>query len=154
MRSRLPSLLVCGILLRTVSASAVPGRTFAATETSPQALVTTYFHVFNSITKGGSLDQLTQIYAPSATLVVATPDGKTSTFAGLPAISGWYKTFAAGHPGLQAKQVSVRAPLPGMVIHYELAYNAAGALAGRCAHFFAVVNGMIVSDDFVVYWGH
>jgi hypothetical protein len=154
MRFRLPTLLLCGMLLLAVTASTAPVRTSAAGNMSPQALVTTYFKIFNSITSGGSTSQLTQLYAPTATLVVATPDGKSATFHGLPAITGWYKAFAASHVGLVAKQVNVRAPMPGMVIHYELAYDASGALVGRCAHFFAVVNGLIVSDDFVVYWGH
>lgn len=153
MRFRLTSLL-CGILLLATIASTAPVRTSAAGTMSPQALVTTYFKIFNSINSGGSTSQLAQIYAPTATLEVATPDGKTAIFHGLTAITGWYKAFAASHVGLVAKQVNVRAPMPGMVIHYELAYNAAGVLVGRCAHFFAVVNGLIVSDDFVVYWGH
>jgi hypothetical protein len=154
MRFRLPTLLLCGILLIAVTATTAPVRTSAAGAMSAQALVTTYLNNFNSITHGGSTSQLPQIYAPTATLVVTTPDGKTATFHGLTAITGWYKAFAASHVGLVAKQTIVRGPMPGMVIHYERAYNASGVLVGRCAHFFAVVNGLIVSDDFVVYWGH
>ena len=154
MRFHRSSMLLCGIALLAAIAAAAPVRTDAAGTQSPQALVATYFKVFNSINSGGATSQLTQIYAPKATLEVATPDGKTAIFHGLPAITGWFKAFAASHAGLVAKQVNVRAPMPGMVIHYELAYDAAGALVGRCAHFFAVVNGLIVSDDFVVYWGH
>jgi hypothetical protein len=154
MRVRLMSLLLCGVLLLAVTAGTAPVRTSAAGTANPKALVATYFDIFNSIMKGGSTSQLTQIYTPSATLVVATPDGQTSTFHGLQAITGWYKAFKAGHVGLQAKEVNVRVPMPGMVIHYELAYNAANTLVGKCAHIFAVVNGMIVSDDFIVYWGH
>jgi hypothetical protein len=142
MRFRLPSILLCGILLVAVTASTAPARTSAAPTVSPQALVTAYLNNFNSITKGGSTSQLPQIYAPTATLVVSTPDGKTATFHGLTAITGWYKAFGASHVGLVVKATNVRA------------YNASGTLVGRCAHFFAVTNNLIVSDDFVVYWGH
>jgi hypothetical protein len=152
MRVRLSSLLLCGILLLAVTATTAPARTSAAPAVSPQALVTNYVKNFNNILAGGSLSQLPQIYAPTARLEFATPDGKTATFHGLTAIAGWYKTFAAANAGVVIRVTKVLGPVPGMVIHYELGYNAKGVVVGRCAHFFAVVNGMIVSDDFVVYW--
>jgi hypothetical protein len=152
MRVRLSSLLLCGILLLAVTATTAPAPTSAAPAVSPQALVASYVNNFNIILKGGSTSQLPQIYAPTATLKFATPDGKTATFHGLAAIAGWYKAFAASNVGVVIKVTTVRSPVTGMVIHYELGYNAKGVVVGRCAHFFAVVNGLIVSDDFVVYW--
>ena len=153
MRFRLPSRLLCGILLLAAMTGSVADRTSAAGTPSPAVVVATTFNIANSILKGGSLAQLAQVYAPNATLVVATPAGQTSVFHKLPAIEGWYKAFAAGHAGIQLKQVSTRAPLPGMVIHYEIAVDPSNTVKGRCAHLFAVANGMIVSDDFIVYWG-
>ena len=93
------------------------------------------------------------VYAPNSSLIVSTPTGKTSVFHKLPAIEGWYKAFAASHVGFTLKEVSQRIPVPGMVVHYEIALNAANVVKGRCAHIFAVANGMIVSDDFIVYAG-
>ena len=152
MRVRLSSLLLCGILLLAVTATTAPARTSAAPTVSPRALITTYLNNVNSVLAGGSNSLLAAMYAPTATLEVATPDGKTATFHGLTAVMGWYKTFAAANVGVVIKATNVRAPVPGMMIHYEVGYNAKGAPVGRCAHFWAVVNGLIVSDDFVVYW--
>ena len=69
------------------------------------------------------------------------------------AIEGWYKAFAASHAGFTLKEVSQYSPISGMVVHYELAFNASHVLVGRCAHIFAVANGLIDRDDFVIYWG-
>lgn len=153
MRIRLASLLLCGILLLAVLTSSRAVPTSAAGSPSPAAVVAQTFTIANSILRGGSTSQLAEVYAPTATLVVATPDGKKSAFHGLPAIEGWYKAFAGSHAGIQLKPVGVRTPLPGMVVHYEVAVDPADAVKGRCAHIFAVVNGLVVSDDFIVYWG-
>jgi hypothetical protein len=153
MRVRLVSLLLCGILLLSITASNSTTRTSAAGTPSPAAVVAATFTIANSILRGGSTSPLAQVYAPTATLVVATPDGRKSAFHGLPEIVAWYKAFAAGHAGIQLKPVGMRTPLSGMVIHYEVAVDPSNVVKGRCAHIFAVVNGMIVSDDFIVYWG-
>jgi hypothetical protein len=153
MRVRFTSLLLFGILLFSIITSNAAARTFAAPTPSPASVVAASFTIANSILRGGSTSQLAEVYAPTATLVVSTPAGQTSVFHKLKAIEGWYKAFAAGHVGIQLKQVSMRTPLPGMVIHYEIAVDASNAIKGRCAHVFAVTNGMIVSDDFIVFNG-
>ncbi len=153
MRVRHTSLLLCGILLLSVATSNPVARTSAAPSTRPSAVVLSYFTIFGNILQGGSTSQLAQVYAPTATFLVSTPAGKTTVYQNLPAINGWYKAFAASHVGFSLKYVSERSPIPGMVVHYEIALNAANVVKGRCVHIFAVVNGMIVSDDFVVYAG-
>jgi hypothetical protein len=127
--------------------------TAAAPMTNPTAVVAAYFTVANSILKGGDTSQLATVIAPNATLEVSTPSGQSTIYHKLPAIEGWYKAFGASHAGAQLKPVSLRTPLPGMVIHYEVAVDPAGTVKGRCAHIFAIANGLIVSDDFIVYWG-
>ena len=116
-------------------------------------MVLSYFTVFSHILRGASTSQLAQVYAPTATFLVSTPSGKTAVYQNLPAIEGWYKAFAASHAGFQLTYVSERRPLPGMVVHYEIALDSANVVKGRCVHIFAVANGMIVSDDFIVYAG-
>jgi len=153
MRVRLISLLLCGILILSVAARNPVTRTSAALSTSPATVVASYFTLANSILRGAAPSEMAAVYAPNSTLVVSTPTGQTSVFHKLPAIEGWYKAFAAGHAGIQLKQVSQRTPLPGMVIHYEIAVDASNTVKGRCAHIFAVANGMIVSDDFIVFYG-
>jgi hypothetical protein len=153
MHFRLVSLLLCGILLLSFMISGTPARTTAAPAASPASVVAAYFTIANSILKGGSTSQLTTVIAPNATLEVSTPTGQSSIFHKLPAIEGWYKAFAASHAGAQLKPVSMRSPLPGMVIHYEVAVDPANTVKGRCAHIFAIANGLIVSDDFIVFYG-
>ncbi|HWE60623.1 MAG TPA: hypothetical protein VHB98_02835 [Chloroflexota bacterium] len=153
MRIRLTSLLLCGILLLSVMAGNTAARTSAAPSTSPAAVVLSYFTIFSNIVRGASVSQLADVYAPNASFIVSTPTGQTTVFHKLPAIEGWYKAFAASHVGYQLKEVSQYSPVPGMVVHYETALNAANVVKGRCVHIFAVVNGMIVRDDFVVYAG-
>ncbi len=152
MRVRLISLL-CGVLVLALTTGSTASLTIAAPAPSPAAVVATYFSLYNSTLRGGSVSQLAQVYTPDATLTVSTPAGQTSVFHKLPAIEGWYKAFAASHVGFTLKFVSERSPLPGMVVHYEIALNPANVIKGRCAHIFAVVNGMIVSDDFIVFAG-
>jgi hypothetical protein len=154
MRFRITSLLLCSILLLSVMATRSPARTSAAAGMrSPAAVVVTYFNIANSILRGASTSTLSNVYAPGATLVVSNPKGQTSTFHNLPAIEGWYKVWAVGAAGLQLKQVSMRTPLPGMVVHYEVAVDSSTQVIARCAHIFAVVNGKIASDDFIIYYG-
>lgn len=153
MRFRLVSLLLCGILLLSFTISGTPARTSAAPAANPAAVVAAYFTIANSILKGGSTSQLAMVIAPNATLEVSTPSGQSTIFHKLPAIEGWYTAFGTSHAGAQLKPISVRSPLPGMLIHYEVAVDPAGTVKGRCAHIFAIANGLIVSDDFIVYWG-
>ena len=153
MRVRLTPLLLCGVLMLSVTTGATAARMSSATNPSPTSVVGSYFTISNSILRGGDLSRLAAVYAPNATLVVSSPTGQTSVFHKLPAIEGWYKGFAAGHAGIQLKEVSMRTPLPGMLIYYEKAVDPSNAVKGRCAHVFAVANGMIVSDDFIVFYG-
>ncbi len=153
MRLRLTSLLLCGILLLSAMTGNTVARTSAASATSPAAVVLSYFTIYSNTLQGASVSHFAQVYAPDASFIVSTPAGQTSTFHKLPAIEGWYKAFAATHAGFKLKEVSQFSPIPGMVVHYELAFNASNALVGRCAHIFAVANGMIVRDDFIIYWG-
>jgi hypothetical protein len=125
----------------------------AAPSASPTSVAASYFTIVNSILRGAGTGQLASVYAPNATLVVSTPAGTTSVFHKLPAIVGWYKAFAASHAGIQLKEVSQRLPVPGMVVHYEIAVDSSNTVKGRCAHILAVANGMIVSDDFIVFAG-
>lgn len=152
MRIRVLSLLLCGILLTSMTARTTAPAS-AASMTTANAVVATYFTMVNNILKGASTNQLSMVFAPTGMLSVSTPDGKTSVFKGIAAINGWYKAFAASHAGIQLKQVSQRTPLLGMVVHYEIAVDATNAVKGRCAHIFAVTNGKIVSDDFIVFAG-
>jgi hypothetical protein len=129
------------------SPSAIPGRT-------AQAVVTTYFRIFNAGLQGAGFAALPSVYAPNATLTVSTPQGVTTVFQGLTPITGWYKGFAATHHGLRLTRERVRTPLPNVVIDYERAGMASHPLIGRCAHVFVVQQGKIVSDDFIVFYGH
>src|SRR6185437_7775840 len=105
------------------------------------------------VLRGADPSQFAQVYAPNASFYVSTATGKTSVFHKLPAIEGWYKAFAATHVGFTLQSVSQETPLPGMVVHYEVALNADHVVKGRCVHIFAISNGMITRDDFVVYAG-
>jgi hypothetical protein len=40
-----------------------------------------------------------------------------------------------------------------MVVHYEVAVDSSNQVIARCAHIFAIANGKIVSDDFIIYYG-
>lgn len=151
MRVRLIPLLLSGIMLLSVMTGNTVTRMSAASSANPAAVARSYFSIFSNILHGGSTSQLAQVYAPTATFVLSTPTGKTTVYQNLPAIDGWYKAFAASHAGYQLQEVSQFVPLPGMVVHYEIAYNAAHILKARCAHIFAVANGMIIRDDFIVY---
>ena len=155
MRLRTTSLLLCGILLFSMTAAGSVARASSATAItpSPAAVVVSYFNIANGILRGGSTAGLATVYAPNATLVVSNPKGQTSRFHNLPAIEGWYKVWAVGAAGLQLHEVSTRTPLPGMVIHYETAVDASGSIIARCAHIFAIVDGKIVSDDFIIFYG-
>ncbi len=153
MRIRLASLLLGSMLLVSITASNAAVHTSAAPAPSPSAVVLSYFTVFSNSLHGASISEFGTVYAPNATFVVSTPAGQTSVFHRLPAIEGWYKAFAASHVGYHLKEVSQYSPVPGMVVHYETAYDGANVVKGRCVHIFGVVNGMIVRDDFVVYAG-
>lgn len=153
MRTRLVSLLLGSVLLASVMTSSTVARTSAAAPATPRAVVASFFAAFSDILHGASLSELARVYSPTATFIVSTTTGKTTVYQGLPAIDGWYKAFAASHAGWDLKPVSDSSPLPGMVVHYEVALNTAHIIKGRCAHIFAVVNGMIVRDDFIGYAG-
>lgn len=151
MRVRLVSLLLCGILTLTALTGHMVAQTSAATPAAPSLVVASYFSIFDRILQGASTSELAQVYAPTATFSYSNPMGKTVVEHGLPAITKWFKAFAATHTGYHFTLVSENSPVPGMVVRYEIASNAANIVKGRCAHIFAVVNGQIISDNFVGY---
>jgi hypothetical protein len=146
-----PCTLVLVCVLAAPAFAQSPSATSARTA---QAVVTTYFRIVNAGLQGAGFAALPSVYAPNATLTVSTPQGVTTVFQGLTPITGWYKGFAATHHGLHLTREKVRTPLPAMVIDYERAGMAGHPRAGLCAHVFVVQQGKIVSDDFIVFYGH
>jgi hypothetical protein len=153
MRFRIASVVLSSVLALSLVSATSSTRGSAASTNTPANVVVSYFKVANDILRGASTSTLAGVYAPDATLVFSNPKGQTATFHGLPAIKGWYKVWAVGAAGLQLKQVSTRSPLPGMVIHYEVAVDSSNQVIARCAHVFAIAGGKILSDDFVIYYG-
>ena len=151
MRVRLVSLLLCGMLMFSALTGHTVAPASAAPSAAPSAVVASYFSIFDSILQGASTFELAQVYAPTATFSYSNPTGKTTVEHGLPAIAKWFKAFAVTHAGYHFTLVSEDSPIPGMVVRYEIASNAANVVMGRCAHIFAVVSGQIVRDDFVGY---
>lgn len=146
--------IVAPVLCATLGLTcALTGQTVrAATSPTPEALVDSLFTILNAMNAGSAHADLSTVYAANVTFSIANTKGVTKTLHGLATVEKWESAWSKANPGLKLTTVSVRAPMPGMIAHYEIASTPAKPLLARCAHFFAVEQGKIVSDDWVTYY--
>jgi ketosteroid isomerase-like protein len=135
--------------LRASAAGSPP----AQAERPDQEVVTYYFEVVNAGVLSGDFSELSEVYAPDATLTQSNPKGVTIVAQGLDAIIAWYQGLRARFPGIQFTQEQMRSLAPHVVISYERALPAGWVAPGRCMHVFALKEGKIISTDWATYYG-
>ena len=158
-------LSVCAVFL--VGALSAYGLQARAADNPPpqdgqpdQAVVDTYFQVFNAGLLSGDFSALDTVYAPDATLVQANSKNVVAINHGVSAIIAWYtKTFGLGTPGHGAQfEPDPRFPpmqslAPHVVLTHEYALPLGFSQAGYCMHVFTLKGGMIETVNWVTYFG-
>jgi ketosteroid isomerase-like protein len=138
-------LVICSLLAPKADTRA------AGMHANARAVVTGYLQALNAAMRSGDLSAVPAMYAPDATVTFVTPNGPAKVFHGLPAITGFYRHLLQMAPGFQWVEDSARTLGPTVVLSYEHPVTAGGAVAGRCAHLFAIRAGQIESLDWVVF---
>jgi hypothetical protein len=119
---------------------------------SDEAVVNTYLFAANQALAGEGTDAFYGVMDPKATLTASNPSGETTAVHGLPDIQRWFSAWAKAGAGLQVTTTTVSNPMPGVVVQYAIAGNAADSTVARYAHVFVIRNSMIVSDNFITFY--
>ena len=124
-----------------------------------QAVVETYFQVFNAGLLSGDFSALDTVYAPDATLTQSNTKNVVAISHGVSDIIAWYtKAFGLGTPGHGAQfKPDLRYPpiqslAPHVVLTYELGQTPGSSQAGYCLHVFTLKGGMIETDNWATYF--
>ena len=151
----LVAILLVGAFLTVSSHASAAGNTPQATqaERPDQEVITYYFEVLNEGLISGDFSELSEVYAPDATLTQSNPKGVTIVAHGLTEIIAWYQGYQAKFPGLHFTQESMRSLAPHVVLSYEHAALPTSVVPGRCMHVFTVKGGMIMSNDWATFYG-
>lgn len=150
-----------------VGASSVYGLQARAADNPPpqdgqpdQAVVETYFQLFNAGLLSGDFSALNTVYAPDATLIQANSKNVVTIKHGVSDIVAWYTTsFGLGTPGHGAQfEPDPRYPplsslAPHVVLTHEYALPPGFSQAGYCTHVFTLKGGMIESVNWTTYFG-
>jgi hypothetical protein len=149
---RTATAILCTTLLLTAFLVGSGPRPAAATSRSSVAVVNSLFTILNEMSLSKPHADLSTVYAPNVTFTIATPLGVRTVIHGLPALKAWATKWSTTNAGVQLTTTSEISPSSGYVIHYENAGSAAKPLIAKCAHFLSVVQGKIISDDWVTYY--
>lgn len=149
---RIATLVACSLLVLFASSNAAMARVRDIVPPSDEAVVQAYLFAANQALSGYGTDAFNGVIDPNATLTASNPSGVTTTVHGLPAIQRWFATWAKAGAGLQLTTTGDSDPMPGIVMHYEVAGNAANPTAARYAHVFVIRNYMVVSDNFITFY--
>jgi hypothetical protein len=147
--------LLVGTFLTLSSRASAAGDTpqAAQAERPDQEAIAYYFQVLNEGLNSGDFSELSEVYAPDATLTQSNPKGVTVVAHGLTEITAWYQGFQAKFPGIQFTQQSMRSLAPHVIISYEQAGKPSWIAPGRCMHVFTVKGGKIMSNDWATFYG-
>jgi hypothetical protein len=125
-----------------------------------QAVVDTYFQIFNAGLLSGDFSALATVYAPDATLVQTNSKNVVTIKQGVSDIVAWYTaTFGRGTPAHGAQFVpDPRYPplsslAPHVVLTHEYALPPGFSQAGYCMHVFTLKGGWIYTVNWVTYYG-
>jgi hypothetical protein len=125
-----------------------------------QAVVQTYFQIFNAGLQSGDFSALASVYAPDATLIQSNSKNVVAIKHGVSDIIAWYTmTFGIGTPahGSQftpdLRYPAMQSLAPHVVLTYEYALPLGFAQAGYCMHVFTLQYGWIESVHWVTYFG-
>lgn len=149
----LAATLLVGTFLAVSSRASAAGNPPAQAERPDQEVVTYYFQILNEGLISGDFSELSEVYAPDATLTQSNPKGVTIVAHGLPEIISWYQGFQTKFPGLNFTQEHMRSLAPHVVLSYESAQVPTSVVPGRCMHVFTLKGGKILSNDWATFYG-
>jgi SnoaL-like domain len=156
MRFRHVSRLLAGAL---VLFGLTAGQAFASSPAAPAApqrsapsVVNAYLGILNAGMQSGSFAALSTVYAPQAVFTVANPAGQVLVFHGLTKIEGFYAMVRKNEKRPHFTIEKMRLLDPSTVYTYEHAGHAGETLPARCTHLYVIKDGLIVRDDFVVFF--
>jgi hypothetical protein len=145
--------LLAGAFLAVGSRASAAGTPPAQAERPDEEVIAYYFQVLNEGLISGDFSELSEVYAPDATLTQSNPKGVTVVAHGLAEITAWYQGFQAKFPGIQFTQDSMRSLAPHVALSYEHAGLPTYIAPGRCMHVFTLKGGKIVSTDWATFYG-
>jgi hypothetical protein len=124
-----------------------------------QAVVETYFQVFNAGLLSGDFSALDTVYAPDATLTQSNTKNVAAISHGVSDIIAWYtQSFGLGTPGHGAqftpdlRYPPIQSLAPHVVLTYEVGQVPGSSVAGYCMHVFTIKGGMIETDNWATYF--
>jgi hypothetical protein len=133
--------------------SAVRAQAAPSQDISALSVLSTYYTALNAAMQSGDFSAVIAAYAPDAVLTQSNALGVTKVFHGRAAIGAYYKAVWTKYPSLHFTLVGNERDLsPSILFRYEQAATPTMSVPARCAHLFAIRNGLISSDDWVTYF--